>query len=86
MDHSSKSSLAELLEKGNVVEVTSVGTVCGLDGYEYCVYDKCKYWDNDKKQCERFVWVSIMYEEKYHAVVMLREKAKENIKLARFLK
>jgi len=38
---SSKLSSKELLGKGEVVEVTSIGTVCGLDEYEYCVREKC---------------------------------------------
>jgi len=83
---SSKPSFKELLEKGDVVEVTSIGMICGLDEHEYCVRDRCQYWSKEEKECTRFVWVSIMYEGKYHTVIMLKEKAKENVKIARFLK
>ncbi|HIE18137.1 TPA: hypothetical protein EYP75_00270 [Candidatus Bathyarchaeota archaeon] len=83
---SSKPSFKELMEKGDIVEVTSVGTICGLDEYEYCAYGRCQYWDEKKRQCKRFVWASVMYEEKYYTLVMSREKAKENVKIARFLK
>jgi hypothetical protein len=86
MARSSKPSLKELLEKGNVVEVTSLGTICGLDEYEYCVQDKCRYWDDEKKECKLFIWASIMYEGKYHTVLMTKEKARNNVKLARFQK
>jgi len=83
---SSKPSFKDLLEKGEVVEVTSVGTICGLDKYEYCVRERCEHWDKEKRQCILFVWISIMYEGKYHMLIMRREKAKENMKIARFLK
>ena len=83
---SSIPSSKELLEKGEVVEVTSVGTICGLEEHEYCVRDKCEYWDGERNQCTLFVWISIMYEGKYHTLIMRREKAEENMKLARFLK
>jgi len=83
---SSKPSLRELLEKGDVIEVTSVGTVCGLDEHEYCVRSKCQYWDEEGRKCARFVWVSVMYEGRYHTLIMLRDKAKENVKIAKFLK
>mgnify|MGYP000194440377 FL=1 len=83
---SSKPSFKELLEKGEVVEVTSIGTICGLEKYEYCIREKCEYWGKEKRQCTLFVWISIMYEGKYHTLIMRREKAKENMKIARFLK
>jgi len=83
---SSKPSFKELLAKGDVIEVTSVGTVCGLDEYEYCIREKCQYWNNEKNECKRFVWVSIIDEGLYHTIIMLREKAKENAKIAKFLK
>jgi len=82
----SKPTLKELIEKGEIVEVTSLGTICGLDKYEYCVRDRCDKWDKDKRQCTLFVWVSVMYNGKYHTLIMRREKAKENSKIARFLK
>jgi len=83
---SSKPSFKDLLEKGEVIEATSIGTICGLDEYEYCVRDKCQYWNKEDRRCTRFVWVSVMYEERYHTLIMLRDKAKENVKIARFLK
>jgi len=79
-------SFKELLNKGDVVEVTSIGTICGLDEYEYCVRDKCQYWDNERRLCNRFVWISVMYEGKYYTLIMTKEKAKENVKIAKFLK
>jgi len=82
----SKPSFKELLERGDIVEVTSIGTICGLDAYEYCVHDRCQYWDNEKRECKRFVWASVMYEGKYHTLIMSRDKAKENVKIAKFLK
>jgi len=78
-------SFKELLNKGDVVEVTSIGTICGLDEYEYCVRNKCQYWDNERRLCNRFVWISVLYEGKYHTLIMTREKAKENVKIARIL-
>jgi len=81
-----KPSFKELLDKGEVVEVTSIGTICGLKEHEYCVRDKCQYWDKEKRDCTRFVWVSVMYEGRYHTLIMRRDKAKENVKIARFLK
>jgi len=83
---SSKPSFKELLDRGEIVEATSVGTICGLDRYEYCVRDKCQYWDKENRSCLRFVWVSVMYEGKYHVLIMLKDKAKENVKIVRFLK
>ena len=83
---SSKLSADELLAKGEVVEVTSVGTICGLDEYEYCIRDRCQYWDKENRRCNRFVWVSVMYEGKYHTLIMRKETAKENEKIARYLK
>jgi len=83
---SSRPSFKELIEKGDIVEVTSVGTICGLDEHEYCVYSRCEHWDKEKRRCKQFVWVSVMYEGKYRTLIMSREKAKENPKIARFLK
>jgi len=83
---SSKLSSKELLGKGEVVEVTSIGTVCGLDEYEYCVREKCQYWDKENRRCTRFVWVSVMYEGRYHVLIMLKDKAKEKTKIAKFLR
>ena len=83
---SSKLSADELLAKGEVIEVTSVGTICGLDEYEYCIRDRCQYWDKENRRCNRFVWVSVMYEGKYHTLIMRKETAKENEKIARYLK
>ena len=82
----SRPSFDELLKKGDVVEVTSIGTICGLDKYEYCVRDKCQYWDKEGRKCNRFVWVSIMHEGKYHTLIMPRDRAKENVKIAKYLK
>ncbi len=82
----SRPSFDELLKKGDVVEVTSIGTICGLDKYEYCVRDKCQYWDKEDRKCNRFVWVSIMHEGKYHTLIMPRDRAKENVKIAKYLK
>jgi hypothetical protein len=83
---SSKPTFSELLEKGEVIEVTSIGTICGSDEYEYCVRDRCQHWDKEERKCNRFVWVSVFYDEKYHTLIMQREKAKENVKIARYLR
>ena len=48
---SQKPSFKELLDRGEIVAVTSVGTICGLDKYEYCIRDGCEYWDKEKHQC-----------------------------------
>jgi len=82
----SKPTFEELLEKGEIVEVTSLGTICGLDEYEYCVRDKCDKWDEEKQQCTLFVWVSVMYNDKYHTLIMRREEAKKNSRIAKFLR
>ena len=82
----SKPTFEELLEKGEIVEVTSLGTICGLDEYEYCIRDKCDKWDKKKQQCTLFVWVSVMYNGKYHTLIMRREEAKKNSRIAKFLR
>jgi len=83
---SSKPTFKELIEKGEIVEVTSVGTICGLDEYEYCVREKCQYWNKEDRKCVRFIWISVSYEGRYHTLIMQREKAEENPKIARYLK
>jgi len=82
----SKPSFKELLDKGEIIEVTSIGAVCGLDEYEYCVRVKCSHWDEEKNCCGRFIWISVVYKGKYYTLMMLRDKAKDNLRLARYLK
>lgn len=85
MSGSANLSFDGLLEKGTIVEVTSIGAICGLDENEYCIRTKCDYWDKEKSQCKRFIWVSVMHNGKYHTLIMPRDKAKDNEKLARYL-
>jgi len=83
---SPKLSADELLKKGDIIEVTSVGMICGLDEHEYCIRDRCEYWDKENRRCNRFVWVSVMFEGIYHTLIMRRETAKEDEKISRYLK
>lgn len=82
----SNPSFKELLEKGRVVEVTHVGSICGLEEFEYCTRDRCRYWNKEGYCCERFVWVSILFDGKYLTAILPVSKAKEQEKIAKFIR
>ena len=82
----SNPSLKELLQKGRVVEVTRVGAMCSLEEFENCARERCQYWDKENHRCERFVWVSIFLEGRYHTAVLPISKAKEEEKIAKFIR
>jgi len=77
-------SFRELLERGRVVEVTRVGSMCSLEEFENCARERCGYWDKENHRCERFVWVSIFFEGRYHTAILPISKANEEEKIAEF--
>ena len=79
-------SFRELLDQGRVLEVTHVGTICGLKESEYCTRGRCQYWDQENNRCERFVWASVEFEGRYHTIILPIDKAREEEKIARLMR